>query len=276
MSTPVVSRPRAASGIPRYVRPRPQRVLGLSAPVWTAVVGIGLVVLVEVLARSGAVSGADLVPVSEMLVGIGGLLVDPEFLVGSLLWTVTLIAVSFVLATVLGVGLAYTLWRARWWRRAVQPYLNIYYAVPTFALYPIFVVLFGTGAVPIVLLAVAFSSVVIAANALNGFSSVPASVNKLAASLQLGSSQYLRKVLLPAAAPDIAAGMKLGFVYALIGVLATEFILSTRGLGQFISNAYITFDADEMYAGILFVCLFALAANLLLSAVLDRFDWRRS
>jgi NitT/TauT family transport system permease protein len=275
MSAPVTSGARAQRGIPRYVRPRPARVLGLSAPMWTTVVGVGAVLLVEVLARSGAVSGTELVPVTEMIAGIGGLLVDPEFLVGSLLWTVTLIAVSFALATVLGVGLAYTLWRAGWWRRAVQPYLNVYYAVPTFALYPILVVLFGTGAVPIVLLAVAFSSVVIAANALNGFSSVPPTVDKLAASLRLRPGRYLRTVLLPSAAPDIAAGMKLGFVYALIGVLATEFILSTRGLGQFISNAYITFDAEEMYAGILFVCLFALAANLGLSAVLDRFDWRR-
>ncbi|OZM78062.1 ABC transporter permease [Pseudonocardia sp. MH-G8] len=267
---------RSASGVPRYVRPRPDRVLGLRAPAWTVLIAVALVGLVELLARSGAVSGTELVPVSEMLAGIAGLLVDPEFLVQNLLWTVGLIAVSFALATVLGVGLAYTMWRARWWRRAAQPYLNVYYAVPTFALYPILVVLFGTGAVPIVLLAVAFSSVVIAASALTGFGSVAPSVNKLAASLRLRPGQYLRRVLLPSAAPDIAAGMKLGFVYALIGVLATEFILATRGLGQFISHAYITFDAEEMYAGILFVCLFALGANLGLSALLNRFDWRRS
>ncbi|MHA6616196.1 ABC transporter permease [Pseudonocardia sp. DLS-67] len=267
---------RRATGVPRYVRPRPERVLGLRAPAWTALVGAGLVVAVELLARSGVVDGTDLIPVSEMLAGIAALLVDPEFLVGDLLWTVGLIAVSFTLATALGVGLAYTLWRAVWWRRAVQPYLNVYYAVPTFALYPILVVLFGTGAIPIILLAVAFSSVVIAANALNGFDSVPPTVDKLAASLRLRPGTYLWKVLLPSAAPNIAAGMKLGFVYALIGVLATEFILATRGLGQFISHAYITFDSEEMYAGILFVCLFALGANLALSAVLDRFDWRRS
>lgn len=264
-----------ASGIPRYLRPRPDRVLAMSAPVWTAVIGVLAIVAVEVLARSGAISGSDLVPVSEMVVQIGALLVDPAFLVQDLLWTAALIAGSFVLATLLGITLAYTLWRARWWRRAVQPYLNVYYAVPTFALYPVLVVIFGTGPVPIVAIAVAFSSVVIAANALNGFNSVSPVTDKLATSLRLRPAQYLRKVLLPSAVPDIASGMKLGFVYALIGVLATEFILSTRGLGHFISDAYITFDTEQMYAGILFVCLFALAANLGLGAVLDRFDWKR-
>jgi NitT/TauT family transport system permease protein len=264
-----------ASGIPRYLRPRPDRVLSLPAPTWTAVIGLALVAAVEVLARSGAVSSVDLVPVSEMLAHIGGLLLDPEFLVGDLLWTAGLIAVSFALATVLGIALAYTLWRARWWRRAVQPYLNVYYAVPTFALYPILVVILGTGPVPIIAIAVAFSSVVIAANALNGFNSVSPVTDKLATALRLQPTQYLRKILLPSAVPDIASGMKLGFVYALIGVLATEFILSTRGLGHFISDAYITFDTEEMYGGILFVCLFALAANLGLSAMLNRFDWKR-
>jgi NitT/TauT family transport system permease protein len=266
---------RAASGVPRYLRPRPDRVLSLPAPVWTAVIGVAMVGAVELLARSGAVSSVALVPVSDMLVRIGALLLDPEFVVEDLLWTAGLIAGSFALATVFGITLAYTLWMAPWWRRAVQPYLNVYYAVPTFALYPILVVIFGTGPVPIVVIAVAFSSVVIAANALNGFNSVSPVTDKLATSLRLRPAQYLGKVLLPSAVPDIASGMKLGFVYALIGVLATEFILSTRGLGHFISHAYITFDTEEMYAGILFVCLFALAANLGLSALLNRFDWKR-
>lgn len=265
-----------ATAVPRYLRPRPRRVLGLPSVAWTAVIGIGLVGLVEFLARSGAVSSFDLVPVTEMVSRIGELLIDPEFLVEDLLRTVVLILVSFVVATVLGIALAYLLWRVRWCRNAIQPYLNVYYAVPTFAVYPILVVLFGTGFVPIFLLAVAFSLVVIAANSLNGFNSVSGVTDKLAVSLRLTPRQYFTKVLLRSAVPDIASGMKLGFVYALIGVLATEFILSTSGLGNFISEAYIDFRTQDMYAGILLVCILALAANLGLGAMLNRFNWRRS
>ncbi len=70
-------------------------------------------------------------------------------------------------------------------------------------------------------------------------------------------------------------GLKLGLSYAVISVLASEFILSTQGLGHFISIAYDGFDIADMYAGILIVALIALLSTSLISLALNRFDWRR-
>lgn len=264
-----------SSVVPSYVRPTPRRVAGLPSPMWTLVLVAAAVVALEVYARSGAVSRLDLVPVSEMAARAVELLGDRGFVVDALLRSLLLICVSFAVSAVAGVGIAYAMSRSRWVHRAVKPYVNIFYALPVFALYPVMVVMFGTGVVPIILLSTLFSVVAVIANALVGFESAPPIVTKLARSLEMSKGQQLRKVLLPAALPDILAGLKLGLAYAIIAVLATEFILATTGLGQVVNRAYNAFNTVEMYAGIVFVSVFALLANLALGAALRAFDWRR-
>ena len=261
--------------IPGYIRPRPAKILGLSAPAWSVLVSLAGLVLLEVVTRLGLISPVDLIPPTEMAARAAALLADGAFVADQLLPTVGLIALTFVLAGVLGIAVAYLLWSSSWCRRALQPYLNVYYAVPIFAIYPILVVLFGTGRVPIVLVSTAFSVVIIITNTLIGFNAVPETVHKLAWSRRLDQRRYLTKILLPAAAPDIATGLRLGLVYATIAVLATEFIISTHGLGHFISEAYETFRIADMYAGIVLICLLALVLNVTVAAVLNRIDWRR-
>ncbi|WP_280414998.1 ABC transporter permease [Nocardia carnea] len=264
-----------SSVVPSYVRPAPRRVSGLPSPAWTFVLVVAAVAAVEGYARSGAVSRLDLIPVSDMVVRAVELLGNRDFVVDALLRSVLLICASFAASAVAGVGTAYVMARSRWVHRAVTPYVNVFYALPIFALYPVLVVMFGTGVVPIILLATLFSVVIVISHALVGFESTPPIVTKLAWSLEMSRSQQLRKILLPAALPDILAGLKLGLGYAIIAVLATEFILATTGLGQVVNRAYNNFDTVDMYAGIVFVSVFALLANLALGAALSAFDWRR-
>ncbi|MEU6409018.1 ABC transporter permease subunit [Microbispora sp. NPDC046933] len=266
---------RTKSVVPRYARPPARRVAGLPAAGWTVVIVAVLLLGIEFYARSGAVSAVDLVPVTDMVRQAGELLGDREFLVGELVRTLLTIVASFALAAVIGVATAWAMVRLRWCRAALQPYFNVFYSIPTFALYPILVVFFGTGVVPVILLATAFSVVVIISHAVTGFDSVPPIARKLSASLRLTGGQHFRLVLMPSALPDILAGLKLGLAYTVIAVLASEFILAPHGLGRTIATAYNSFDTPVMYAGVLFVVAFALLANLVLGGVLSRFDWRR-
>ena len=263
------------SVVPRYLRPKPRRVAGLAPSIWSAVVVVGFFVFVELLVQSGAVSPFKLVPVSTMATTAFELLGDSKFLVNDLLRSVIIIVVSFVAASVLGVVVAYAMWRSGICRRSLSPYLNVFYAVPTFAMYPILVVLFGTGSLPIIALTTAFGVVVVILNSLNGFNAVPDVVRKLATTLGMGRAQYFKKILLPAAMPDIAAGLKLCMAYSVIAALAMEFILSTQGLGHFISYSYDSFATKNMYGAVLIVALLALVANIGLTRLLSGLDWRR-
>jgi NitT/TauT family transport system permease protein len=261
--------------VPRYARPAPVRVCGLPAPAWTVLLIVGALAVIEAVARAGAVSPLDLVPVTDMISGAGELLQEPDFVADELTRTLLTVLVSFALAGTLGVLVAFAMSRSSWCRSALQPYLNVFYALPIFALYPVLVVLLGTGVLPVVLLATTFSIVAVISNSLVGFDNVRPIVSKLSRSLQLDSRRHLALILLPAALPDILAGLKLAFAYAIIAVLASEFILAPHGLGRVVASSYNTFNTPHMYAGVLFIVAFALIANLLLGAALARFDWRR-
>lgn len=270
----MTDRRRRAAG-PAYLRRDAAWSSRLPPLVWTAGVAALMFAAIEGLARSGAVGASDLVPVSSMASRAGELLSDPKFLRDELLRTVSLIALSFVLASATGLVIAYVMWRSSWIRSAVRPYLDIYYSLPLFAVYPMLVVLLGTGIAPIVLLASSFSLVVVVTNAYAGLNGVPPVIDKLAASLSMPRGRYVRSVLLPAAAPDIATGLKLALGFSIIAVLASEFILSTQGLGHFISAAYTSFKTEDMYAGVLMVVVLSLVGNVAIAVVAARFDWRR-
>jgi NitT/TauT family transport system permease protein len=263
------------SAVPLYVRAPARTSLGLVAPAWTAVMVVGSLLAIELYARSGAISTLDLVPVTDMAGRAFELLGDGRFVKEDLLRTLVAIAISFAASAVLGVFFAYLMTSSSWCRQAFQPYLAVFYALPIFALYPVMVVLLGTGIVPIVMLSTLFSVVIVMSNAMVGFASVPPIVRKLSTSLKMSRAQHIKLILMPAALPDILAGLKLGLSYSIIAVLATEFILSTHGLGHAVATAYNTFNTVDMYAGILFISAFALIANLALGNALSRFDWRR-
>ncbi len=101
---------------------------------------------------------------------------------------------------------------------------------------------------------------------LAGLDHVPAVLRKVARMQRLSAGRTLRWVVLPAAMPYLFSGFKLALSYALIGVIAGEFILSGSGLGYAISFAYQSFDSRTMYGLMLFVLLVAVTANGLLYA----------
>lgn len=249
-------------------RPARERRLGLTVRGWTIVGGLLTVLLLELAPRLGLVDSFSLVPLSAMVVRAAGLLVDPRFLTEDLVPSLLAILVAFLFAVVLGILIGLLVWRFTWARKILDPWLATYYAIPTFALYPLLVALLGIGFVPIVVLATLFAIVAMISSTVDGLDCIPRSVLRLAAVLQLDPLQRTFKVLLPAALPQISVGLRLALSYSLIMVLASEFVLSTSGLGHFISNAYNDFAITDMYAGVLLVFVLALGLNSAFAAAL--------
>ena len=242
-----------------------------------------LLALLEVLARTGRVSPSTLVPVSEMVARLaqfltGGAIPSSYFArTGSpSLWTHLAatgqaVLLSFILAVGIGSLVGVAMWRVPTVARALYPYLLLYYAVPTFALYPLLIVLFSSGLTPIVVLGFLFSVGAVVASTYMGLTRVDREVYvRVGRAMGLSFGQMLRHIYLPAAAPYLFAGWKLAFAYSIIGVIASEFITSYRGLGYVIDRAYRNFETANMYAGILLVLLASVAAL----AVLNRLEAR--
>ncbi|MDT9593644.1 ABC transporter permease subunit [Nocardioides zeae] len=239
-----------------------ERRLGLTARAWTVLLVLAAAGLLEIAPRVELVDPFSVVPLSEMVTELVALLGTGGFWGDALAPSLTAIAMAFGLALVLGVAAGVLLWEVRAVRAAVEPWLTIYYAIPTFALYPLVVAVMGVGLGPIVLLGTMFAVVAVVTSTLSGLDAAPRTVLRLADSLQMSRWQRTTKILVPAALPHIVTGARLGLSYALIGVLASEFVLSTSGLGHFISRAYNDFAFAQMYAGVLLVLLLATIVNV--------------
>jgi NitT/TauT family transport system permease protein len=173
---------------------------------------------------------------------------------------------SFVLALGVGVITGALLHRLRGLRDTLDPLFATYYAVPVFAFYPFFIVVFGLGDLPQVLIGFMLGVVAVIVNTLNGLDRVPAVLLKTARILRLSPIDTALRVTLPSAGPYIVTGVKLAVAYAFIGVIGSEFIMSRGGIGYEISFAYTSFDNATMYPLIVLILLASIAINSALSA----------
>lgn len=270
MTVAAVSRRPAPKPAENLTKPPVEKRWGLSAVGWTVLGAVVLAAFLEIAPRIGLIDSYSLVPLSEMAVRAGQLLVTPAFLLDDLLPSLGAIAASFVLAAIVGIGVGLMVWAVPAVRKILDPWLATYYAIPTFALYPLLVVVMGVGLGPIILLGTLFAVVAMVSATADGLGGIPKTTLRLMQSLQMPRFQRVSKVLIPAALPQISVGLRLALSYSIIMVLASEFVLSTRGLGHFISNAYNDFAITDMYAGVLLVFALALILNVAFARLLTR------
>lgn len=232
------------------------------------------VLLLEYVTRAGMVSYITLTSPTAMVSTLVEL-VRSGAIVDDFVQSAMSVFVAFVASVATGIPAGWLLWRNQLLHRILDPYLVTWYALPIFAFYPMLIAIFGLNRTPIILIAYAMSVIAIVVNTANGFNNVRDVYDKVGRSLNLSRSEAFRHVYFPAAAPYIFTGLKLGFVYAIVGVLASEFILADAGLGYEVAYNYRNFATNEMYAVMLLIVVIAVAVNLLLLRIEDRL-YRRS
>jgi len=234
-----------------------------------AAVLLSVVGFVEFAPKWGLVGATTLIPLSSMLDELVTLLADGT-LTPHIVQTFTSVFGAFVLAVLTGLPAGVVLWKVDTLKQILDPYLLIYYAIPFFAFYPLLISLMGLGVAPIISIAWGFSVVIIVTNTASGLGEIPPVYVQAGRDMNLTTWQMLRYVYLPASVPYVFTGLKLGFVYAIIGTIASEFILADSGLGWLISYDYNNFDVRGMYAAMLLVVVLALAVNTLLAVTENR------
>lgn len=238
-----------------------------------------LIVLLPALAyewatRTGRLDAFTFVPLTGIADRMGELVADGEFLSEALLPSLLNIVLAVTIAGILGITFGALLWRSDALYRAVHPYLLLYYAIPTFALYPLFIVLFGVGRTAVVSLAVLFAVVIVVANTALGLRGTRRVWIKVGQSFNLSARQMFAHIYMRAAWPHIFTGLRLALSYSVIAVIATEFILATSGLGHEIAFSYNNFDVRTMYGAIGLVVVAVVLMNMALSYVQGKVNRR--
>jgi NitT/TauT family transport system permease protein len=217
----------------------------------------------EILCRVGIIKPYSMIPPTQMLVSLVNLFTTSGA-VADMKQTLTAVVIALTSALIVGFVLGAVLHAVPRLRRIVDPLLATYYSVPIFVFYPVFIVAFGLNAIPKTVIGFLYALVAVVINTLNGLDRVPVVLWKTAKAHQLGRVSTAIHIVFPCAAPYLFTGVKLAIAYAFIGVIGSEFILSSGGLGYRISFAYNNFQTDVMYGLMLFVLSVVITVNMAL------------
>lgn len=177
------------------------------------------------------------------------------------------ILLGFALSVAIGVPLALAIYLWRPFARAVYPVLVSSQAVPKVAVAPLFLVWFGFGLLPKVLIAflIAFFPVVI--NTAMGLASLEREKIYLAQSMGFGPIATFFKIQLPNAMPSIFAGLKISITFAVVGAVVGEFVGGQGGLGYLLLIANGNMDTALLFAGIVALTLLGVVLFVLIGVV---------
>lgn len=168
---------------------------------------------------------------------------------------------GYALAVVLGTGLGLLLGRLPTVHRALDPVLQFCRALPATALVPVSIVLLGIGDLPKIVL-IAFVTVFpVLLNTIDGVRAVDQELADMARSYRLTRIQRVWHVQLPTAAPNIFAGMRIALSVAFVMMVVTELVAATSGIGFVTLQAQQTFQASQMWAGMLLLGILGVLFN---------------
>jgi len=168
------------------------------------------------------------------------------------------IVVGFVLAALVGVGVALVIVRFERFGKALYPLVVLFQTVPKVALAPIFILWFGYDLAPKVTLIVVIAFFPVAIDMLAGLQSVEPSFVALMQSVGAGRGEILLRVRIPHSLPYLMAGLKVAITFSVIGAIVGEFAGANAGLGYVIQFASTQLDTALVFAALVVVSVLGL------------------
>jgi NitT/TauT family transport system permease protein len=166
---------------------------------------------------------------------------------------------GYIIACLLGILIGFLMATFRQCKQAMQPWVSGFYATPTVALAPLFILWFGIGIVSKVVVVVALVVFPVSINTETGLRATPQQLVETIRSFGASTSQIFFKVALPSALPFIFAGRQLGIGRGLIGVVVAELFGARAGLGQLIEQSAETFNMPDLFAGVTLLAVAGIA-----------------
>jgi NitT/TauT family transport system permease protein len=185
---------------------------------------------------------------------------------GSLGLSLASLAAGFSLAVIVGIAAGVLMGRYAAAGRLFDPYLNALLAAPNLLFVPILFTLFGASRATQVGAVFLHAVFVIAATTQAGIREAPPGLIEMARSFGATERDLFWKIRLPEARPMMVAGLRIGVLYAVKGMINGEMFIALTGLGALIRTHGGRFEPDYVLAVIGVV----IGVAVLSSALLDR------
>ncbi|WP_079085778.1 ABC transporter permease [Streptomyces dysideae] len=236
----------------------------------------GLVVLLEVLPHTGVVSADYLPPASEMGRALWQLLGEDAFWT-ALGDTLTGWGLGLAIAVVAGVVTGVVIGSVPVLRAVTASTIEFLRPIPSVALIPVAVLLYGTDLESKLLLVVYASFWQVLVQVLAGMQDVDPVAEDTARSYRMGGWGRVRYVMWPTALPYVMTGVRLAATVALVLAITAELVIGSPGLGNQLAVAQTSGAVPRVYALVLVTGLLGVAVNLVARAVERRaLHWHQS
>lgn len=230
----------------------------MSATALRRLIVFSLIVLWEVLPRTGLIPELFLPSLSSTL--IAGWTDAAEY-GQALLVTLYEVAVSMVFACGLGIVAGAVVGSLPRPRVLIMPMVSSLYAVPLVILYPVFTVWLGIGSESKIAFASIYGFLPTMLSTAAGIQTIDPQLLLAARSMGATLSQRLVRVIIPAAIPTVLSGLRVGGALVIVGVVVSEMLISSAGIGYLISRYRTILDSPHVFAAVLLVLVLTVAFN---------------
>ncbi len=261
--TPLAKAPAAVVALAPKQPPKAEKYTKMAKDVAARVIPPLVVVILlgvmwELICRR---TGSTLPPPSKVYKDTKELIYDPFFDNGGLdkglfwhlsasLWRV---AYGYALAAVIGIGLGTLVGQSVWAMRGLDPIFQVLRTIPPLAWLPLALAAFRDGQPSAIFVIFITSIWPIIINTAVGIRNIPQDYRNVAAVVQLNPLEFFWKVMLPAAAPYIFTGLRIGIGLSWLAIIAAEMLIGGVGIGFFIWDAWNSSHISEIILALFYV-----------------------
>jgi nitrate/nitrite transport system permease protein len=219
--------------------------------------------------------GATLPPPSRVLRDTWELIVDPFFDRGGidkgLFWHLSAslqrVAFGYALAATVGIALGTLVGQSTWAMRGLDPIFQVLRTVPPLAWLPLSLAAFRDGqpSAIFVIFITAIWPVII--NTAVGIRNIPQDYRNVAAVLRLNGFEFFYKIMVPAAAPYIFTGLRIGIGLSWLAIVAAEMLIGGVGIGFFIWDAWNSSHISEIILALIYVGIIGFVLDRIVALV---------
>jgi sulfonate transport system permease protein len=198
-------------------------------------------------------------------------------LAGNMLVSLERVATGFACGATVALLLAITAGLSRLGENAVDPLLQMLRTLPLFGLIPVFIVWFGIGELPKILLISIGVAIPLYLNTFAGIRNVDAKLAELGQVLHLRRRELITQIVLPGALPQVLVGLRQSLGVGWLALVVAEQFNTNAGLGFMISQATQFSRNDVIFVALLVYCALGLLTDALVRLIERRaLSWRRS
>src|SRR3984885_14139063 len=220
-------------------------------------------------------AGSTLPPPSRVFKETKELIFDPFFDRGGidkgLFWHLSAslqrVALGYSLAAIAGVALGTLVGQSVWAMRGLDPLFQVLRTIPPLAWLPLALAAFRDGQPSAIFVIFITSIWPIIINTAVGIRNIPQDYRNVAAVVQLNPLEFFTKVMIPAAAPYIFTGLRIGIGLSWLAIVAAEMLIGGVGIGFFIWDAWNSSHISEIIVALVYVGLIGFVLDRIVAAL---------